>query len=163
MLHLLQRIFVIVFLCLTIIACEKENILNNIPEDSEVNYDSIELEVMNLVNAHRAGLGLSKLNRLGIVSNEANTHSNYMVEQDLLSHDNIEIRTTNLVSQINAQKVGENVAYGYQNAEAMIEAWLNSQRHRSVIEGRDFTNFGISAQRNAAGQYFVTQIFVQIK
>ena len=164
MLYFLKRIFVLVFLCLNLVACEKDNLsLVNFPEDSEVNYDSIELELMNLVNIHRADLGLSKLNRLSLVSNEAKIHTNYMVEKELLSHDNFDLRTTNLIKNIGATKVGENVAYGYQNAGEMLKAWLNSQKHRQVIEGDEYTNFGISAKKNSAGRYYVTQIFIQIK
>lgn len=38
---------------------------------------------------------------------------------------------------------GENIAYGYQTAEAVVAAWLDSPGHRANIERESFTHHGI--------------------
>ena len=46
------------------------------------------------------------------------------------------------------------------NAQSVVNAWLNSDGHRQNIEG-DFTDFDISAEQNANGQWYFTNIFVK--
>lgn len=160
--HLLGRILLIVFLCGTIIACEKEELTNETPIiDIEMQYHFIELEVTNLVNQHRNELGLPTLSVLNLVSKEAENHSNYMAEQNVLSHDNFDIRLEALINKVEALSVSENVAYGHQNAEQVLKGWLNSPTHKSNLEAKFFTHFGISAKMNASGNYYITQIYIK--
>ena len=84
-----------------------------------------------------------------------------MIEQNMLSHNDFEIRTQNLILNLDALSVGENVAYGYQTAESLLNGWLNSPSHRSTIETKRYTNFGISAEKNSEANYYVTQIFIE--
>ena len=56
--------------------------------------------------------------------------------------------------------MSENVAYGFTNAESVVNAWLNSEGHRHVIEG-DFTNFDISAEKDEEGKWYFTNIFIK--
>ena len=83
-----------------------------------------------------------------------------MVEVDNVSHDNFFQRKNSLIDNTNASKVSENVAYAYSNAQSVVNAWLNSDGHRQNIEG-DFTDFDISAEQNANGQWYFTNIFVK--
>jgi len=161
MAKLFERILRVVFLCSVIIACEKEEFIIDEPfKEVVVNYVPIELELINLVNAHRVELGLPELVSSGLVSLEAISHSVYMVAQATVSHDNFDVRMLNLIEQASALHVGENVAFGYRNAEGFMNAWLNSPSHRSVVEG-EFTHFGISARKNADGRYYITQMFIE--
>jgi len=161
MAKLFERILRVVFLCSVIIACEKEEFIIDEPfKEVVVNYVPIELELINLVNVHRAELGFPILVISGLVSTEATSHSVYMVEQATVSHDNFDIRMLNLIQQASAQSVGENVAFGYRNAEGFMNAWLNNSGHRSIIEG-EFTHFGISARKNADGRYYITHMFIE--
>ena len=113
------RILLVVFLSSVIIACEKEeDILENpIVNKEEYNYIPIETELMKLVNSHRNRLGLQELIPLNIVSKEANSHTSYMILQDKVSHDNFNERTLNLVNQVGALSVGENVGFGFKSAK----------------------------------------------
>lgn len=162
MLQLLGRILLIVFLCGIIIACEKEELSSETPiEDVAVQYKILELEVTNLVNQHREKLGLPTLSVLNLISKEAETHSMYMAELDLLSHDNFDIRHENLIEKTAAVSVSENVAFGYKTADMVLNGWLNSPTHRANIEAKYFTDFGISAKLNASGSYYITQIYIK--
>ncbi|PHS52820.1 MAG: hypothetical protein COB01_06440 [Lutibacter sp.] len=162
--YLLRRILLIVVVCSGLIACEKEEKLSNnnlLEQDVQVNYSSIELKLLSLVNDHRIQLGLTKLNSLGLISKEAENHSAYMAEKDLVSHDNFNIRTNNLYENLGTVNVGENVAYGYLTANGLLNAWLASSDHRIIIENKNFTDFGVSAKLNASGRYYFTMIFIK--
>lgn len=119
---------------------------------------SITDEILKLVNAHRESKGLEKLVRNATADNLAIDHSKYMIAQDKISHDNFKARTDNLKRNENAKGTGENVAYGYNTAEKVVTAWLNSSGHKENIEG-NFTHTGISAVQNSDNTYFFTQLF----
>jgi uncharacterized protein YkwD len=114
-----------------------------------------------LVNDHRIQLGLNKLNNIGLISKEAEGHSNYMVEKNVVSHDNFDIRTKNLFENLGTINVGENVAYGYLTANGLLNAWLSSFDHRIILENENFTDFGISAKINTSGRYYFTLILIE--
>jgi len=120
----------------------------------------IEIEILELINEHRLGLGLNTLKSLNIVKSVAFTHTDYMVEVNNINHDNFYQRKNSLVQNANAKVVSENVAYAYSSAKSVVNAWINSDSHRENIEG-DFTDFEVSAEQNKDGKWFYTNIFIK--
>jgi uncharacterized protein YkwD len=163
--YFVGRLLVVIVACSVLFACDKEEKLlnNNLVEfeDISFNYSAIELELLNLVNDHRTQLGLNKLNSIGLISKEAEGHSNYMVEKNVVSHDNFDLRAKNLFENLGTINVGENVAYGYLTANGLINAWLSSLDHRIILENENFTDFGISARMNVSGRYYFTLILIE--
>ena len=49
-----------------------------------------------------------------------------MIEVDNVSHDNFFQRKQSLQTNASANIVSENVAYGFNSAESVVNAWLNS-------------------------------------
>lgn len=123
-------------------------------------YSPIEQEIVNLVNEHRASLGLEPLAKVDEVTIQADDHTKYMIQQNQVSHDNFGKRYEALVTEIGAKAVGENVGYGYHSAKGVVDAWIKSDGHRANIEG-NFTHFGISVDKNADGRNYFTNIFVR--
>ncbi len=120
----------------------------------------IEIEILELINEYRVSQGLCNLVTMDIVKYQAFSHTDYMIEQNNISHDYFFSRKAFLQSQAGALEVSENVAYGYSYAESVVNAWINSESHRATIEG-DFTDFDISAEQNDEGVWFFTNIFVK--
>ena len=120
----------------------------------------IEIEIMELINAYRISEGLTSLNNKELIKGQAYSHTDYMVMNDNVSHDNFYARKTYLVNNMGAQTVAENVAYGYSSAESVVNAWLNSAGHKQNIEG-DYTDFEVSAEQNDQGKWYFTNIFVK--
>lgn len=120
----------------------------------------IEIEIVELINDYRLSLGLNPLNNMDAIKSQAYTHTDYMIEHDNVSHDNFYQRKSYLISNVGANLVSENVAYGFTSAESVVNAWINSNGHRANIVG-DYTDFDISAEQDANGNWYYTNIFVK--
>lgn len=161
------KIICLLILSISLFSCSNDDDGIYFNESAEVvttdatEYSNLELEILDLVNAHRESIGLSSLKPLDIVSNVAEGHTNYMIENGEISHDNFPTRYENLIKNANAKAVGENVAYGYGSAQGVVNGWLNSSGHKAVIENLKYTHFGISTESNPEGRNFFTQMFIQ--
>ncbi|MFD0988583.1 CAP domain-containing protein [Mariniflexile jejuense] len=121
---------------------------------------TIEVEILELINNHRASLGLNTLSDMTLVKQVAFSHTDYMVDKNEVSHANFYKRSDYLKANAGATKVSENVAYGYTSAESVVKAWLKSDGHRANIEG-DYTDFDLAAEKNAEGKWYYTNIFIK--
>lgn len=121
---------------------------------------TIELEILELINSHRESVGLNALAELKIVKSVAHSHTDYMVDKNEVSHHNFFTRSDYLKSNAGAKKVSENVAFGYSSAQSVVKAWLKSEAHKENLEG-DYTNFDVSAEKNAEGRWYYTNIFIK--
>ena len=116
-------------------------------------------DVLILINEHRSSIGLDTI-VLGTQFSSAYAvdHTNYMIDMSQINHHNFGVRTAALEST-GAQQVGENVAYGYDTAAGVVNAWLNSPSHRDNIEG-NFTHSGFGIKKcDESNTYYFTQLF----
>ena len=130
-------------------------------ESVEVQTSSIENEVLAVVNAHRAELGLSKLKFSSDIYMYAEEHNYYMIANGKISHDNFYVRASSITRKEMAAIVKENVAKNYSSANKVVEAWLKSEEHKKTIEG-DFTHTVISIKADERGKLYYTQLFYKI-
>ena len=121
---------------------------------------TIEIEILERINAYRIEKGLSPLNNHDVIKAVAYTHTDYMIEKNDVNHDYFFQRKMSLEQNAAAKKVSENVAYAYSNAESVVNAWIRSDGHRANIEG-DFTDFDVSAEKNEQGKWYYTNIFIK--
>lgn len=114
--------------------------------------------VLDLINDHRISIGLNELQKdQQHASAYAVDHTKYMISKGKISHDNYTERANGLKS-IGATSVGENVAFGYDTAEKVVNAWLNSPTHRNVIES-NYTHTGFGILTDSKGVFYFTQLF----
>ena len=139
------------------VSCSKDDSLQDIEEQEAL---SIADEILQLVNIHRASIGKEALAMNTLATELAEEHTHYMIAQKDISHDSFDERSNRLFTEENASGTGENVAYGQQSAQAVMEAWINSSGHRANIEG-NFTHIGIAVIKNSSGVYYFTQIFLK--
>ncbi len=144
--------------CSTDNAAEDE--INSIEVSVAPQAKQIEIEIMELINAYRINEGLNPLNEHTTVKAVAYTHTDYMIEEDNVSHDNFFQRKQSLQTNADANVVSENVAYGFSSAESVVNAWINSPSHKENIEG-DYTDFDVSAEQNNEGNWYFTNIFIK--
>ncbi len=152
--------------CLLISSCSKEDSV----EVEAANYDidlalaqkndtDMSVQILELVNIHRKSLGLSTLKMDTQYSSAfAVNHTQYMIEKEQISHDNFGYRSEGIKYYVGAQVVGENVAYGYDTAEKVMNAWLKSPGHRAIIEG-NYTHTGFGVMKCDEGRSYYTELF----
>lgn len=146
-------------------SCSKDSVeeldsANLTTKTPPVAYTTIELDVLELINAYRSQQGLSQLQFLDEGSAQAANHNQHMIENNEVCHDFFGSRYEALVKSVNAKAVSENVAFGYRTAEAVVNAWIKSDGHRKNLEG-EHTHFGISVKEGQDGKLYFTNIFVK--
>lgn len=139
-------------------ANNSDNSSSNDCDNSNSNEVAIANEILYLLNGHRQNIGKSTLQLNCLATKLAIVHTEYMIEQNQISHDGFSSRFQELQQYENAKSAGENVASGYATAESVMYAWLNSDGHRANIEG-NFTHIGIAAIKNSQGRLYFTQLF----
>ncbi|MBU2920442.1 CAP domain-containing protein [Winogradskyella psychrotolerans] len=138
----------------------EDNAVNTIEVPVAPQAKLIEIEIMELINAYRINEGLNSLQNHDTVKAVASTHTEYMIEVDHVSHDNFFLRQQSLQAYASANLVSENVAYGFNSAESVVNAWLNSPGHRDNIKG-DYTDFDVSAEQDENGKWYFTNMFIK--
>lgn len=108
-------------------------------------YSSLEVDVMKAVNDYRASKGLKVLTTVNHISYVAGEHDKAMISNKSLTHQFYTERLNNIVKVLGASVVGENLAYNFATADIVLKGWIESEKHKVVLEG-DFTHFGISIQ-----------------
>lgn len=125
-------------------------------------YNSIELETMDLINAHRVSKGLNPLQKINHMSYKSEEHDNYMIANNVVNHNDFSARSENIMQTLGATSVSENIAYNYNTPQAVLNAWLASPGHKENIEG-NFTHFGLAIKESpTTGKKYYTNIFAKI-
>jgi uncharacterized protein YkwD len=138
----------------------EEDKINAIANSFVPQTKTVEIEILELINSHRINIGLTPLNGMSAIKAQAYGHTDYMIVNDEVSHANFFQRKNNLMNQAGAISVAENVAYAFSTPESVVNAWLNSEGHKHVIEG-DYTDFDISAEKDEDGKWYYTNIFIK--
>jgi uncharacterized protein YkwD len=113
-----------------------------------------EEKIFALVNEARVSSGLSPLVRVDTLDALALEHSQDMAETGTLSHDGFDARADTIERMLDSSYVGENVAMGYESAEAFVNGWLNSPGHRANIMNPSYRRTGIGYHKSYATQIF---------
>jgi uncharacterized protein YkwD len=125
-------------------------------------YNDSELELMQLINDYRVSIGLNALEKINHISYKCQEHNKYMIENNVVNHNDFVLRSDNIMKLLGAKNVGENVAYNYKTSDAALKAWLDSPGHKENIEG-NYTHFGISITTDPrTGKKYYTNIFARI-
>ncbi len=134
-------------------------------------------EILSLINQARASKqtcgstsypATTPLSLNSMLEKAAQKHSEDMQTVSKMSHDTKEgaihyqkgMEVWDRVTQegYNWKTVGENVAFGFANAENVMNAWLNSEGHCKNIMNPNFKELGVGK----AGSYW-TQVFATSK
>ncbi len=160
-----QKVLAVIMLVVATFSCSND--LEIVEEMERVDdvpyaYSVLEQEISLLINTHREQLGLSTLKMLNESSLQSRNQSKHMLEHTHICHDDFSDRYDYLVATVNAIRVGENTAFGYESASAVVNSWLKSYTHKNIIEDPMFTHFGISVSNGGPRNNYFCQIFVRI-
>ncbi len=132
---------------------------NTPPTSTDVS--DMEVDILKLINEHRAGLKLKPLAFYAPIQGASRQHSNNMAAGSVpFGHAGFSKRANRLVNALRGSAAAENVAIGQRSAQEVVQSWLNSAQHRQNIEG-DFNLTGISAVRDRNGDWVFTQLFIK--
>ena len=112
---------------------------NQTPLGDEISFSSLDLEIVNVINDER---GKVNLEPYGI--DQALGEAAYIRAEEceqVFSHTRPDGSGWYTVNQNVC--FGENLAFGYDNAEEVVEAWLDSPTHRDLIYDSEYETCGI--------------------
>ena len=120
----------------------------------------IEDQILDLVNKYRKTKGLPALQYNFVIASIAREHTmNMATGKVAFGHAGFSARFKYITSHVNGTAaVAENVAFGSQTAEEVVNGWLNSPGHRKNIEG-NYRLTGIGVARDVQSKLYFTQIF----
>lgn len=128
--------------------------------------DSLPGKILLLVNQERAKFGLPPVTINQLLTQSAQSHTDWMAKNQEASHSETDgstpderIQEAGYVPGSDPYGNGENVAAGYQTAEGVMAGWMNSPGHRENILRPEFTDIGIGVAVDQYGVIYYTQNF----
>ncbi|MCB5183289.1 CAP domain-containing protein [Streptomyces antimicrobicus] len=120
-----------------------------------------ESAVLALVNKERAAAGCGPLATNAKLTAAARAYSDTMARSGVMSHTGPDGST--MTSRVEAagygwSRLGENIARGQADAQAVMNAWMNSSGHRANILNCAFKEIGIGVHKGDGGPWW-TQNF----
>ena len=123
--------------------------------------ESIEQEVVRLVNIERQKAGLAPLQYSEELSRVARIKSQDMADNNYFSHTSPTYGDPFAMMRsfgIQYRTAGENIAKGYTSAQSVVNGWMNSSGHRANILNPNFGKIGVGYVK-ANGTTYWTQMF----
>lgn len=130
--------------------------------DAGGSQDEFANQVVNLVNEERARAGLRPLTVQSGVAGAAQVRAKEIERS--FSHtrpDGSSFNTALTAAGVNFRGAGENIAYGQNSPQKVMEGWMNSSGHRANILNASYTSIGVGHYRSASGVDYWTQLFIQ--
>ena len=119
---------------------------------------SHEKTVIRLVNAERTERDRVALRSQACLQRYADAWASAMARHDTLKH-----RSSTSLRQImrtcRLSGIGENIAFGYPTATAVVQGWMGSPGHRANILRPAYRYTGLGAHRDSDGRVYHAQLF----
>ncbi|MBX6314549.1 MAG: CAP domain-containing protein, partial [Isosphaeraceae bacterium] len=129
-----------------------------------VSASDLQQQIIDLVNQERAAAGLGPVTVNAKLVQAAQIHADDMARLDQMNHTLQGVPQPTLQSRADFvgyqfAALGENIAYNYRDAAAVMEAWMASPGHRANILYPGFTEIGVAVAWNAYGEPYYCQVF----
>lgn len=113
--------------------------------------EQIKKKLLELHNQYRIAQGLFVFKRVIELDRAAQLHNDYMVQIDNLTHNGENGR--NIGKRVNEHdyqwiSVGENIAWGQNTPEEVMNSWMNSSGHRANILSREYEDIGFGVTKS---------------
>ena len=103
--------------------------------------ENFAVEVLNLVNAERAKVGVAPLRLADDLQEAAAIRASEIIQN--FSHTRPDGSDCFTVMQYRGRTCGENIAAGHATAEETVEQWMDSEYHRENILNPEFSELGV--------------------
>lgn len=129
------------------------------PEESTASAEYVK-QVLDLVNEERAKAGIAPLTANASAEKAAAVRSQEIKSNFSHTRPNGSGFSTALTEAgVKFRSSGENIAYGQNTPQEVMQGWMNSAGHRANILNQDFTSIGIGHYEDANGTDYWTQLF----
>lgn len=156
----------ILMLALLFVACGKDNssggsgVVRNV--DPLLNEAGAKAELVQLVNNHRARLGLPKLRQMPPHELEAEDFAHELAATGLIHHNGMSTRCARVRASVGGNACGEVVTRGLNMfADDAFDSWMNSWGHRSRLEDGRYNTVGVGAAQDRSGRLYWVMLFLQ--
>ncbi|MFF1923395.1 CAP domain-containing protein [Streptomyces sp. NPDC058221] len=121
---------------------------------------SAQAAVLSLVNQERAKVGCSPVTASSSLASLAQNFSDDMAARDFFDHTDPDGNSPwDRAAKAGVDNLGgENIARGQADAQAVMDAWMNSDGHRANILNCDYKTLGVGVHTGAGGPWW-TQDF----
>ena len=103
--------------------------------------ENFAVEVLNLVNAERAKVGVAPLRLADDLQAASAIRAREIIE--VFSHTRPDGSDCFTVMRNRGRTCGENIAAGHASAQETVEQWMNSEGHRENILNPNFRELGV--------------------
>ncbi|CAN7245549.1 CAP domain-containing protein [Peribacillus frigoritolerans] len=124
---------------------------------------SVEQQVLSLVNEERAKSGLPSLKMDTAISKVAILKSEDMRDSNYFNHTSPSYGSPFEMMKsfgISYRYAGENIAAGQPSADAVMKSWMNSPGHKENILNKNYTHIGIGHVTGGKYAHYWTQQFI---
>jgi len=132
-----------------------------LPPAGPVDDAGVEAQVLALVNDQRSAAGCGLLSADGALAGVARAHSADMRDRGFFNHTNPSGESPS--DRVTAAGIGnyggENIAFGYPTAQAVMQAWMKSPGHRANILNCALQTMGVGVAYGGASGPYWTQVF----
>lgn len=137
---------------------------NYVKEYTVFNYspNEEELSLLEKLNAYRLSKNLKSLVINTEICGVCYKNNQRMINNGKINHDGSDLRFEEILVTQNAISVSENLAYNFKTADAVIQGWLTSSKHKLNLENPRMTHFGLAITTNEYGKKYYTNIFAKI-
>ena len=120
--------------------------------------------IVDLTNQERTRQGLAARSGDERLTRAAQIHVEQMIRHGRMEHVIPEAQYPRPEDRLAAagygwQAYGENLAFGYADAQAVVLGWMESPGHRANILGTSFTQIGVGFGRDQSGRAYYAQVF----
>lgn len=124
----------------------------------------LEQSAFTLINLHRISKGMRPVSNHSGLADRARSHSANMASGAApMNHDGMRDRLSPFMGTFGARAGGEILAFNRNMgdpARTAMMSWLNSYRHKDIVE-EDYSRVGVGVAVRADGGYYFTALFIR--
>ncbi|MDC3415943.1 CAP domain-containing protein [Aquibacillus salsiterrae] len=131
-------------------------------DTSSMHMETID-QIVQLVNQERSTRGLRPLQLYSGLQLVAEMKAKDMADNNYFDHESPTYGFFSdllLEASVDYDKAGENLAYGYPDAEAVVKGWMASEGHRKNILDPTFTHIGVGVYEDDQDKRYYAQVFI---
>lgn len=161
------RYLLLGFCCFLLWQISPEHILgedNRITAEASVpasRFPSFEYRIIQKINEERISHGLAQLDQSALLDGTAREKSQDMISRHYFSHTDPQGNFVWKLMERNGyayRAAGENLARNFDDADAVVSAWMASPSHRDNILQPKFQEIGVGVEKTG-DSFYVTAVF----